>query len=267
MDNQQQAPDNQTPLDLINAIKAQALNMSGLTTAFQSFSTALLNALAYVSAVFIGDTGTGGTKGLVPAPAAGDGAANKFLKASGGWSVINNPSATALGGVKSLAAVTHQFLTQIGTDGSVSQAQPTSADITGTTTNNNAAAGYIGEVISSNIAVGSAVSITSGTPANITSISLTAGDWDVSGWVSDNPAGTTTTQTFGCGISTTSATLGTGQTKLNNLSVGAGLSVQMPCATQRLSLASTTTVYLVVLASFSVSTMSAYGYITARRAR
>lgn len=32
-----------------------------------------------------GDSGSGGTKGLVPAPAAGDAAAGKFLKASGAW--------------------------------------------------------------------------------------------------------------------------------------------------------------------------------------
>lgn len=35
---------------------------------------------------FVGDSGSGGTKGLVPAPAAGDAAANKFLKADGSWS-------------------------------------------------------------------------------------------------------------------------------------------------------------------------------------
>lgn len=36
---------------------------------------------------FIGDSGSGGTKGLVPAPAAGDAAAAKFLKADGTWAV------------------------------------------------------------------------------------------------------------------------------------------------------------------------------------
>lgn len=42
-------------------------------------ATALLNAM-------VGDSGAGGTKGLVPAPAAGDAAAGKFLKAGGTWS-------------------------------------------------------------------------------------------------------------------------------------------------------------------------------------
>ena len=41
-------------------------------------TTALLDAV-------VGDSGSGGTKGLVPAPAAGDGAAGKYLKADGTW--------------------------------------------------------------------------------------------------------------------------------------------------------------------------------------
>jgi hypothetical protein len=42
-------------------------------------ATAMLNAM-------VGDSGAGGTKGLVPAPGAGDAAAAKFLKADGTWS-------------------------------------------------------------------------------------------------------------------------------------------------------------------------------------
>lgn len=38
-------------------------------------------------ATLVGDSGAGGTKGLVPAPAAGDAAASKFLKADGVWTV------------------------------------------------------------------------------------------------------------------------------------------------------------------------------------
>lgn len=43
-------------------------------------ATAILNAM-------VGDSGSGGTKGLVPAPGAGDAAANKFLKADGTFAV------------------------------------------------------------------------------------------------------------------------------------------------------------------------------------
>ncbi|AKR55694.1 Flagellar hook-length control protein FliK [Devosia sp. H5989] len=38
---------------------------------------------------FTGDSGAGGAKGLVPAPAAGDAAANKFLKADGSWAALS----------------------------------------------------------------------------------------------------------------------------------------------------------------------------------
>lgn len=44
-------------------------------------ATSLLNA-------FVGDSGSGGQKGVVPAPASGDAAANKFLKANGNWSAV-----------------------------------------------------------------------------------------------------------------------------------------------------------------------------------
>jgi hypothetical protein len=53
-------------------------------------ATAILDAM-------VGDSGSGGTKGLVPAPAAGDAAALKFLKADGTW------AATAGGGTGNLA--------------------------------------------------------------------------------------------------------------------------------------------------------------------
>ena len=42
--------------------------------------------------VFTGDSGSGGTSGLVPAPAAGDALANKFLKADGTWAATPGSS-------------------------------------------------------------------------------------------------------------------------------------------------------------------------------
>lgn len=47
---------------------------------------------------------------------------------------LPNPSATTLGGVKSLAVATNNFLTSIGTDGSVTQAQPSFSNLSGTAT-------------------------------------------------------------------------------------------------------------------------------------
>ena len=47
-------------------------------------ATAMLN-------VMVGDTGSGGTKGLVPAPASGDASAGKFLKADGTYAIPSGP--------------------------------------------------------------------------------------------------------------------------------------------------------------------------------
>lgn len=47
-------------------------------------------------------------------------------------SLLPNPTSTTLGGVKSKASISNYFLTQIGTDGSVSSAQPAFTDISGT---------------------------------------------------------------------------------------------------------------------------------------
>lgn len=53
-------------------------------------------------ATFVGDSGSGGQKGLVPGPVAGDAAAAKFLSANGTWSAIavlvaNISNATTIG--------------------------------------------------------------------------------------------------------------------------------------------------------------------------
>jgi hypothetical protein len=53
-------------------------------------ATAILNAV-------VGDSGSGGTKGLVPAPAAGDAAAGRFLKADGTFAVPPSGSGDVVG--------------------------------------------------------------------------------------------------------------------------------------------------------------------------
>lgn len=74
-------------------------------------ATAALNAL-------VGDSGTGGTKGLAPAPAAGDAAAAKFLKADATWAVpAGGASAlTDLSDVTISGAANGDFLKRDATD-------------------------------------------------------------------------------------------------------------------------------------------------------
>lgn len=143
----------------------------------------------------------------------------------------------------------------------------------GTATNDAATAGNIGEYVSSAVAFGAAVPLTSTVAANITSISLTAGDWDVSAGISFTGAVTTTVSALYGSIGTTSATLDItnadrfvaipqfGSTTFSF----ANPNFTLPQA--RLSLSSTTTVYLVAQTSHAISTASGYGKIWARRRR
>lgn len=139
------------------------------------------------------------------------------------------------------------------------------AGIVGTTTNNNANAGSVGEFVSN---TGAGVALTSAVTANATSISLTAGDWDVSGSIQFVPAGTTTIAGIASGISTTSATLGgVGSFNSTQATHTTGASQIQSTPVLRLSLAATTTVYLVANSTFGVSTMSVNSLIRARRVR
>jgi hypothetical protein len=142
----------------------------------------------------------------------------------------------------------------------------------GTATNDSAAAGSVGELISSIIASGSAIGLTATTAANITSISLTAGDWDVFGNVGFLPAATTNIVYIYGWSSTTSVTVPDLSLYSSNQYSAAGLVpgvryISFAIPTCRISLASTTTVYLSTQASFSVDTLSACGAIYARRRR
>lgn len=143
--------------------------------------------------------------------------------------------------------------------------------IIGTTTNNNAAAGSVGEYISSTVLVGSAVALTSGVAANVTSISLTAGDWTVVGniWFTNSVSSTVNH----AAINTISATLPTapGSGGYNAISVAGATAVlsttlSVYAGNTRVSIAGTTTVYLVAQATFTGAS-NGYGFIGARRMR
>jgi hypothetical protein len=56
-----------------------------INTVINEVNAELLVISAEATSVFVGDTGSGGTAGIVPAPSAGDAAASKFLAADGAW--------------------------------------------------------------------------------------------------------------------------------------------------------------------------------------
>jgi hypothetical protein len=148
-----------------------------------------------------------------------------------------------------------------------------STGIVGTTSGSDAASGYVGEYVYSTIASASAVALTTATAANVTSISLSAGDWDVSGLVelATTSATVAANAPVYAGIATTSATLTDTQYALHRpvavttTTYAPWLSLHAP--TLRLSLTATTTVYLVAQATFTAGTMKAYGTVRARRVR
>ena len=164
---------------------------------------------------------------------------------------------------------TNGILRTSGANGAVSVIS--FGQIPGTTTNDNASAGNVGEYQSASRSTGSPISLTSNVGADITSVSLTAGDWDVEG----NPyiaLGATTTMTA-CNwwISTSSATYpgGTTQVSFYNFAIAAaaGQAFGYPTPTVRISLSGTTTVYFSIAATFATSTLTAAGSIRARRVR
>jgi hypothetical protein len=144
---------------------------------------------------------------------------------------------------------------------------PTSSiGIKGTVAADSAQAGSIGEYFNSNV-TNTTVTLTTATAANVTSLALTAGDWDVSGMVNFNPAGTTVVTSTQAGISATSATQVAYQYSVNNATHPTGTADQQVTPVVRINVSSATTVYLVATGVFTTSTLQAGGTIRARRVR
>lgn len=144
----------------------------------------------------------------------------------------------------------------------------------GTSTNDNAASGYIGETIPFELASGSAVSLTSGTAKDIGTLTLTAGDWMVFWNPMFHPAATTTISTVLGWINIANANVYPGAPN------GGGVVKQtFPSAftpndelilgrcSKRVSLSGTTTINLGAIGYFSGSTLGGYGQGIAVRIR
>lgn len=146
----------------------------------------------------------------------------------------------------------------------------TLASAEGTTTNDNALAGQVGEYIYASVGSGSPVALSTTVGTNITSVVLTSGDWDVNGYIGYT-GGATVGMLMGA-VSLISQSLsgedfrvpGFG-TVFNSGTYGPWLIV---APKRRITLAATTTIYLVSQNYFSAPTnFGAYGTISARRVR
>jgi hypothetical protein len=148
---------------------------------------------------------------------------------------------------------------------------PTTNGIVGTTTNDNAPTGTVGEFVSSEVAPNT-VALSNAVIANVTSISLTAGDWDLFGCVSFTATGAVVETTIIAGISPTSAAVDgnfcQGALYQLVLSFTTGGNQLLGGLNRRISIATTTTIYLIADAAFSAGTsLKAGGFIGARRRR
>lgn len=217
---------------------------------------------------------------------AGDGGQGPFYWNSGGTSpddngittVIPNGAANGCWSRLGAAGLVLSNLTVTGNaivDGSITASQiafSSTSGIIGVTTNNNAAAGSVGEYISSTVLSGSAVPLTTNTVANVTSITLLAGDWDVWGNAFLLPASGTTTNTFNTALSQVAVTFpttpnGGAYAQWYGSITGSGVQLGLPTGTMRVSIAAPVNIYLVVSSQFTSSTSSAYGFVGARRVR
>lgn len=169
---------------------------------------------------------------------------------------INN---TVIGGTTPAAGA----FTTIVMSNSISPS-PT-AGIVGVITGGNANAGAVGEYVT---ATGSAVTTTSTVAANIATLSLTAGDWDVTGTVVANNAGGLVTA-IAVGISTVTATLPalTSGASVNATGFSAAGNPTYASPVVRISVSATTSVFLVTTITWSGGTTTGSGFVRARRVR
>lgn len=136
--------------------------------------------------------------------------------------------------------------------------------VQGTSTNDSAASGFVGEVGTANT---SGVSLVDNVAKTVTSVNLSAGDWDITGSMQFTIGGTCSG--IAVGVSSTNNTLPSAPlysvVGMATGTVGSNSALVAPM--QRFSLAGATTIYLVGYSNFTTSTVSANGTIYARRVR
>lgn len=249
-------------------------NCTGLpvSTGISGLGTGVATALAV-------NTGSAGAivlfNGALGTPTSGTLTNATGLPISTGVSGLGSNVATFLA-TPSSANLASALTDETGSGANVFATSPTitTPNIVGSSTNDSASAGSVGEHQISTVVSGSAVTLTTATAANVTSLSLTAGDWDVWGNVAlDTTGGPSATQEI-VWVSTTSATVPsplTGAVGAYSQLSYAGRDPSfdtMQTGARRLSLSSTTTVYLGAYVIFTGGTaVKAYGSLQARRRR
>jgi hypothetical protein len=250
----------QTQLGTKAADTAVVHNTGAETVAgIKSFSSAIKNTAGtntiQVSGVSTtGQIGNNYDLGSIP-NAADSSAAISFLCPAGAASVLIATSATVNTAVSTVASFANAGVAILGTN-----------------TNDSAAAGFVGEVIES--VAGFTNAPTSGQYGDLTSISLTAGDWSVSvyGTWAINTATVPAGNDSDVGVSTTTGNSSTGLVAgdtvgIDFLVASTRTQVNISIPPKRFSLSATTTVYLKYRSNYSAGVPQCAGRITATRRR
>ena len=231
----------------------QFLNAAGSPSqAWSYFFLQLLNRTGGTAGIGVGDVNSLAQEAQAAAASAASAAAAAEAAANSAGAAVSAETARAEGAEAGL------------------QSQILPGQLPATNANDNAAAGKLGEILVAT--AGSPVALTSGSPANVVSLALTPGDWDVDGQIVLSGGGTTTLSSATGSLSSSSGTIQNGllQSSVNWFEGGtvfASISPTIELGPWRVSLGGNSTIYLVVQASFGVSTANAGGGLRARRAR
>lgn len=125
--------------------------------------------------------------------------------------------------------------------------------------------GFVGETVDTTVLNSAPVALTTATPANMGSVVLSAGDWDIWATVCFQEAAASVTLRE-AGLNTTSATLPVTSQLAYASAVTVTLTQTNSVTTfSSVNVTASTTVYAVAMANFSAGTVGAFGKIHARR--
>lgn len=143
-------------------------------------------------------------------------------------------------------------------------------DIDAIVDGSSAAAGEIGEIISSDVAAASATGVgATGVFGSVTSIALTAGNWVIGGAVGFNENGAILTTALVAGISGSATGVGIDalETVVHNNLISSTSDLVVPLIEKRVNITANTTFHLNTKFFYTAGTPRHYGRIVARRYR
>lgn len=145
--------------------------------------------------------------------------------------------------------------------------QVLSGNLPGNTSGAAPAAGVVGEKLETLVAAGAPVALSTNTAANVATLSLTPGVWDVSGNVSFAGAGGLTQTAASACIGSGSATMVVDGSEVPSgvLTVATNETDGITIPPKRFLITATANVYLVAKATFAAGSIGTYGKITAIR--